>query len=165
MGILQRKGDSGHPSISVKCTKCQAYIPIKGISNNMPVRCPECNYPMICYSDMLSIVSACKNAKESQLSSAVGILRFLADILPEAGTALGYLAKKYTVTMQEHERWIVLQFAYASGDDKAKEWLDLMCRSNPASYGKQYCPYCGAPIYMNLRSEEKKVCVYCCACS
>ena len=161
MGILQRKGDSGHPSISVKCSRCQTHILIKGIGSNMPVRCPECNYPMICYSDMLSIVEVCKNAKESQLSSSVAILHFLSGILPEAGTALGYLAKKYTLQMSERERWTILQYAYAAGDDKAREWLDLMCKSNPTTFEKKICPYCGATVYSDLSYQEKKICVYC----
>lgn len=161
MGILHGIRENSHPSISVKCSRCQAHIQIKGISSNMPVRCSECNYPMICYSDMLAIVEACRNAKESQLSSAVLILRFLSGVLPEAGTALGYLAKKYTLQMSERERWIILQTAYAAGDEKAMEWLDLMCKSNPISYAKHNCPYCGAPIYMDLSHQEKKICVYC----
>lgn len=148
--------------IIVKCPKCQGDISVTGFRNDEPVRCPKCAYPLVTRADMLQIIAACaKPDNAGQVGSAVGILKRLADFVPEAGTALGSLAGKYTLPISEQERWEKLVDAYAAGDENAKEGLNRMCQSNPEMYGHKLCSHCGAHKYFIKRKNGEPVCVYC----
>lgn len=148
--------------ITVKCPKCQSAIVINRIHSDVPVRCSKCNYPMICRSDLMQIVSACKKLTSSdQIASAARILQQLSETLPEAGTALGVLANQQTLPISDRERWSCLLAAYAAGDDDAREWLGLMCQSNPKMYERISCKNCGAPKYVEKSQRKSSVCVFC----
>ena len=155
-------GIGKNAGVPFRCPKCTELINITDINGDAPVRCEKCNYPMIRRSDLLVIVAACKNIKNaSQTKSATDILRKLSDHLPEAGTALGTLASKFTLPMSEDERWSILLSAYAGGDEHAKEWLHLMCKSNPGNYAETRCKNCGAIKYISKYHAGKMACIFC----
>ena len=134
---------------------------ITEMSRKSPVRCTKCNYPMIRRADLKAIVSACESAKPNQLNSTVSVLRFLSNYIPEAGSALGTLSSHYTLPLSERERWNKMMNAYASGDVKAQECLDLMCRANPSVFERRVCKNCGAPVYIDKSHQGKTLCVFC----
>ena len=122
------------------------------------MRCAKCFYPMIHRSDLLLIVEACKNSKSA---NSIGILRHLANYIPEAGTALGAMASKGVLTINDSERWDYLNRAYTGGDENAREWLNIMCQSNPWNYKRSFCRHCGAPKYYTGDRGEITMCVFC----
>ena len=156
---VQRKTGGG---ITVKCPKCQTVIMVSKMNAHEPVRCGKCNYPMIRNEDLLAIISACRRLNNSnQVESAVQILRFMVEYMPEAGTALGDLASKYTMPMSENDKWSCLNAAYAGGDESAREWLNIMCQTSPDKYQQCLCKNCGAPKYVQKNTQIKSPCVYC----
>ncbi len=169
MSVLRDKSRAGltRPSsknraITIKCPKCQENISIIGFESNEAIRCARCAYPLILQDDLLQIVNACRELTSAdQISSAVAILDKLTDLLPEAGTALGYLAKKYTLPLNDQERWKKLIGAYAGGDASAQEYLDEMCRSNPENYKRSNCRNCGARKYYDKYQRGNASCIYC----
>jgi len=168
MSVLRRGNIGNAPAasgvgrITMKCPKCQENIGITEFRGNQPLRCAKCAYPLICRSDLLQIVTACRNLKNAnQAANAVRVLGRLADYLPEAGTALGVLANQYTLPISDMERWNKLNSAYASGDENAREWLNRMCQSNPGIYMQGFCGNCGAPKYYIREQAGKSLCGYC----
>ena len=163
MGILRSgmPGSAAQNGISVKCPKCQTAILITAMGPGAPVRCPQCSYPMIRQTDLLAVVAACTAVGDHQVDSAVRILRFLSDTLPEAGTALGKLASRYTLPLNESERWNRMVNAYARGDRNAQEWLNLMCKASPGKYERRVCKNCSAPVFIDKGHHGKMLCVYC----
>ena len=159
----QGAGRNGAMSgITVKCPKCQAPVVIAGFRNDEPVRCSKCAYPMVSRADLMQIVAACKKPNSAdQVNAAVIILERLADFIPEAGTALGELSSQYTLPISDWERWNKLYSAYSGGDERAREWLDRMCQSNPGVYGQKTCSRCGAQKYYIKRQGSGSVCIYC----
>lgn len=148
--------------VTVQCPKCQERIIIAESRGNKPIRCAKCAYPLIRRSDLLLIAAACKKpASEAQAGRAVRILGWLADILPEAGTALGALANEHTLPISDMDRWNRLNSAYATGDENAREWLNRMCQSNPGIYKQGFCGNCGAPKYYVKNQTGKALCTYC----
>ncbi len=159
LGSVVRGDKSG---ITVKCPKCQENIKISGFKNDEPIRCPKCAYPMIRRADLLLIVAACRKiAHADQVGSAVRILGRLSDFVPEAGTALGDLANKYTLPLSDQERWNKLISAYHGGDESAQEVLNRMCKSNPETYVHASCKNCGAPKYYVRHQKGKNLCSFC----
>lgn len=155
----QNKHVSGIP---VTCPKCQANILIKGLQGNTPVRCSKCNYPMICRSDLLPIIAACKKATTAeQTHCANDLLQRFSEFMPEAGTAIGMLANHQKIHIGDTERWAKLINAYAGGDNNAREFLNLMCASTPEYYEQEYCRSCGAPKYRDKRLKVSSACIYC----
>lgn len=156
-------GTGAARGISVKCPKCQSTITFTAPQNDAPLRCDHCHYPMICRSDLLLIVEACKNIEnQTQGANAVGMLRRLSEMIPEAGTALGKLPTthaNYNLSLLEDERWNALENAYAAGDDNARGTLDLMVKSSPTLYGSGFCSKCGAKKY--FARQGKSSCPYC----
>ena len=172
MSVL-RTGNRGNPQkssrwqglsrgVAVPCPKCRETIWITGAMGDEPVRCGKCAYPMIRRADLLLIVSACRKiGSADQAESAVRILNWLTDLIPEAGNALGELANRYTVPISDRERWNKLIGAYAGGDRSAQEWLEKMCQSNPKTYQNDACRNCGAPKYYISGQRRQTSCVYC----
>ena len=157
-----RSTKSSSQGVAIPCPKCQESIRISGALGDEPVRCPRCAYPMIRRADLLLIVSACRNiAGGDQAESAVRILNWLADFHPEAGTALGDLANRYTIPVSDRERWNKMTGAYAGGDRGAQEWLMRMCQSNPKTYQADSCKNCGAPKYYITGQRQQTRCCYC----
>lgn len=155
-------GLHGGSWITVKCPKCQADIRLSGFKGDAPIRCGKCAYPMIRRSDLLQIVAACRNVSTNdQIGSAVGILKQLTKDIPEAGTALGALARKHTVPFSDQQRWELLIAACAGGDENAREWLDKMCESRPDAYKCGHCANCGAPKYYLRGKKGETQCNYC----
>lgn len=170
MGILRNgPGGSGGEKkgawgggIAVQCPKCRAAVWLTSVNGHEPARCGKCRYPLILREDLLAVVKACRKlTNPNQAESAVRILRGMLEYLPEAGTALGELAGKQAIPMSEQDRWDSLAAAYARGDENAREWLDLMCRTNPDRYGQCLCGNCGAPKYVLKNSRTATPCVYC----
>ena len=154
-------GGASH-GITVKCPKCQTAITVTGFKNDQPIRCANCAYPMVRRADLLRIIAACKKiGNADQVGSAVRVLGWLADYVPEAGTALGELASQYTLPLSDRERWNKLISAYAGGDEAAREWLNRMCRSNPDTYRHETCKSCGAPKYFVKQQKGSILCTYC----
>ena len=148
--------------VTVRCPNCQEKIVLTELQNDAPVRCPKCYYPMICRADLVRIVDACREINSAdQADSASGILERLSDIIPEAGTALGELAKNYTLRGGDKERWNKLIGAYSGGDERAKDLLDKMCQANPQIYGKRICRSCGALKYYSKSQTTMTRCIYC----
>ena len=157
-----RTGKPGGGSITVKCPKCQTNIVIAKLNGHEAIRCHKCNYPMIRQDDLLSIVTACRKlTNPNQADNAARILRFMVEYMPEAGTALGELAGKYTLPLSESDKWSALTTAYAGGDESAREWLNLMCQTSPDKYQQCLCKNCGAPKYVLKNTQIKSPCVYC----
>ena len=169
MGVLRDpgKGKDGAlripaaGAVSVRCSRCRSNIAVSSVSASSPVRCGRCGYPMVLRSDLLALVEACAGAKSSQAGTALSILQFLADDLPEAGAALGVLTSRYTLPLSERVRWSRLMAAYAAGDRSAQQGLDLMCKSTPDVFTRRTCPECGAPAYTDRLHQGKTLCVYC----
>ncbi len=167
MGVLDRAigkdGGRGLPGggIVVKCPRCDASIIIGNMNSAEAVRCSRCHYPMICKADLHAIVRACQNSNPNQVSCAVNILCCMADYFPEAGTALGALAKKYPLPMDENERWEKLLAAYAAGDEGAREWLILMCQANSEAYRQCTCKNCGAIYFFRTHQAGRSSCAFC----
>ena len=148
--------------VTVKCPKCQGNIMISGMNGREPVRCAKCHYPMIRGSDLQAIVAACRKlANPNQVDSAIGILKHMAEYMPEAGTAIGELAGRYPLPISEAEKWSLLNSAYAGGDENARQWLNLMCQTSPDKYQQRVCPHCGAPKYTDRQNPAHSLCVFC----
>ena len=148
--------------ISVRCPKCQGSIMVSAIDGREAIRCGKCRYPMIRGEDLRAVIAACRKATgPGQANSAAGILESIMEYMPEAGTALGELAAKYTLPMSENDRWNALTAAYAGGDENAREWLNLMCRTSPDRYQQCLCKSCGAPRYMLKNARSGSPCIYC----
>ncbi len=149
-------------AVAVPCPKCQETIRVTGILRDEPIRCGKCAYPLIRRADLLRVIGACRKiANADQVGTAVRILNWLADTVPEAGTALGELANRYTVPVGDRERWNRLIAAYSGGDGNAREWLTRMCQSNPETYKTGPCKNCGAPKYYISGQRSKTLCIYC----
>ncbi len=148
-------------SVTVKCPKCASGIPVTQPDRNSPIRCPNCNYPLILRQDMMLIINACLNSSPNQTGAVMQILRHLSESVPEAGTALGMLANRRSLSLTEKERWEKLISAYLHGDDGACEWLDMICQANPGAYEKRCCKNCGAPLYIEKRHRGKTPCIFC----
>lgn len=148
--------------VVVPCPKCHEQIRITGMMNDEPIRCPKCAYPLIRRADLLLVVHACREIDSAdQAENAVRILIWLSDFIPEAGTALGELANRYTVPVSDRERWNKLIGAYTGGDRNAQEWLTRMCQSNPKTYLVDSCKNCGAPKYFVSNQRRQTMCGYC----
>lgn len=152
----------GSGKIAVRCPKCRETIGVTEIKGNRPIRCAKCSYPLIRRSDLMLIVAACKKPDNSnQVSTAMRILQQLAEILPEAGTALGEMADTHTLPISDTERWNMLNESYAQGDENARELLNRMCKANPGIYGQRICKGCGATQYFIKGKTENALCSYC----
>lgn len=175
MSILRNTGNSNsfrrsparpeaNDGISVKCPRCQSVILCSGLHGDEPVRCSKCNYPLVCRSDLLLLINACKRIKNAhQVNCAVSVLLRLSEFMPEAATALGMLPtlSTFTIPLSERDRWNMLSGAYIAGDDSAQEGLQLMRHSNPGLYAYRNCSNCGAPKYYERHSRVKTLCPYC----
>ena len=162
MGVL-RTEHTGHASggISVKCSKCQMTFTVSSISATSPARCEKCGYPMILRSDLIAIADACAAAKNNQIDSALSILQFLIEDLPEVGTAIGNLSSRYTLPLSERARWNMLMKAYKSGNSNAQEWLNLMCKASPDIFEQRTCSNCSSPVFIDKQHQGKTFCLYC----
>lgn len=162
-GILRPKviGQSRLNSVNCICPKCQMDISITQIQGTAPIRCEHCSYPFIRRSDLQRIVTACGQINASQVQTAVSVLRQLCGVFPEAGTALGALAGRFTLPLSDDDRWSYLLGAFSAGDLNAQEYLNLMCKSAPDRYSQSPCSHCGAPVYRARNNPNTYPCHYC----
>ncbi len=169
MGILRTSpnpgGSGGKSSLFVKCPKCRANMAINVPNASAPIRCPECNYPMIRKSDLMRIVDACEQLKSgdaAQANTACTLLNRMSAFLPEAAVALNRVAGKMPfVSVAESARFNSLVHAYARGSAQAREALDNMCLVSPDMYSVQVCKSCGARVYTDKTSHGKSLCAFC----
>lgn len=153
--------------VSVNCPRCGAIIACSDLSDDVAIRCHECNYQMIRRSDLLLIINECKGAQAQQASSAGKVLIWLSGYIPEASTVLGMLPsqQKAVLSLSEggvwNRLWDRLVSAYAAGDINAKHGLNQICRSNPELYECHRCKSCGAAVYSRKNSSEIIECSYC----
>lgn len=159
-GVL-RPNAHRQAGLNCTCPKCQTGIRITQLQANAPIRCEHCSYPFIRRSDLMLIVAACKQINASQLGTAVTVLRQLSDKLPEAGTAMGELAGRFTLPLSDDERWNYLLGAFSAGELKAQQYLNLMCKSAPERYSQSPCSHCGAPVYRAKSNPQAYPCLYC----